>query len=66
MQSDKTGFWLVVGFAAGGKGHGGEDEGGDFQIRFHFVVFSLVRYIAREVRKPKNEKEYQRFSIHHS
>lgn len=49
VKGDETGLWLVVVAAASGKGDSREDEGGDFEIVFHFLIFSLlVRLIARE------------------
>ena len=49
VKGDETGLWLVVVAAASGKGDSREDEGGDFEIVFRFLIFSLlVRLIARE------------------
>ena len=49
MKGDETGLWLVISAVAGSEGEGSEDEGGDFEIVFHFLIFSLlVRLIARE------------------
>lgn len=64
VKGDETGLWLVISAVAGSEGEGSEDEGGDFEIVFHFLIFSLLFGLMPERdRKSKNEKEYQRSLI---
>ena len=67
MEGDETSLELVVLFlvlAASSEGSGDEDDGGDFEIVFHFLIFSLLFGLMPERdRKSKNEKEYQRSLI---